>query len=187
MNREPTTKIALSLKEEAFAAGGYEYYQLFGRSMAPVLMEKDKLFVKSVPIASLRFGDVIVYEIGGKVVVHRLIKKKQKSDGTWRLWTKGDNVSVLDKPVKEDVVIGRVDRILRDNQEWDLTCSIHQFLNILIGLFSLIDAWAWSLVIRVKTFFCPNLQPKPFLKRRVRLVLALPRSLISHFYKGKTS
>lgn len=86
-----------------------------GVSMQPLLYDKKKKKATQVlvePISGeIRKGDLILFEHGGKFIIHRLIKIKQ--DGN--MITRGDNCLTCEH-IKRENILGAVTQIYRKNR-----------------------------------------------------------------------
>ncbi|MCS7140141.1 MAG: signal peptidase I [Candidatus Nezhaarchaeota archaeon] len=79
-----------------------------GRSMIPTFHEGDVVLVVGVKPSDIRVGDIIVYKVSDKLIIHRVIEISI-NDGKYFFRTKGDNNPVPDlNLVSEDQVVGRV-------------------------------------------------------------------------------
>jgi len=85
-----------------------------GISMLPTLREGDIVFITRPPPEAIKPGDVIIYDAGGKLIIHRVIDVRIKGEEYYYV-TKGDNnpgpdIFYFDNGigVPYDRVIGRV-------------------------------------------------------------------------------
>lgn len=82
-------------------------FDVVGTSMWPTLHAADKVTVAHSN--AYRRGDLILFDDGAQLVVHRLLDV----DSQGRYITKGDNRRTLDAPVSADQILGRVITIVR--------------------------------------------------------------------------
>lgn len=83
---------------------GIEYKEILSGSMSPVINVGDIVFIKDVSMDDIEINDVIAYDLGESVIVHRVVERTE--DG---LITKGDAVSQKDaNVVKEENINGKV-------------------------------------------------------------------------------
>jgi len=75
-----------------------------GSSMRPLIPPGGLVRVTPATAASVRPGDVVLVDTGGRLVCHRLVY----TDGD-RVVTRGDDVHDNDPPLPAAAVIGRVD------------------------------------------------------------------------------
>ena len=83
-------------------------------SMKPTLLPGDRVHVIPAQMGCLQPGDVAVYDRGGELICHRLLRS-----GEFR----GDNCIDVDPPVEPETVVGKVVRIERngvivDDEAW---------------------------------------------------------------------
>ena len=91
------------------SSGDTSLYLLEGGSMRPAFRDGDLLVMKKVPLASLKPGNVIVFDSPGhqKTVIHRIIGFRDTARERLLL-TRGDNSGRPDEPVRQQFVKGRV-------------------------------------------------------------------------------
>jgi len=82
--------------------------RITSRSMVPTLRAGDEIAVEPVPFEALRTGDVILFELMGQLICHRLV---EVSNG--RLLTRGDAASSGGLWIGRDQVLGKVVNIRR--------------------------------------------------------------------------
>jgi len=78
-----------------------------GTSMRPALRPGDRIVVQKTPVEQLQVGDLVVFRRENVVITHRLLRGKDD-----QLLTKGDNMRLLDPPVRAEAVLGRADQLL---------------------------------------------------------------------------
>lgn len=84
---------------------GYDgYFDVSGLSMTPFIKPKDKVLV--APKKRYKFGDVIVFQNGSRLIIHRILVRGNK-----KIFTKGDHNFQGDGWVKKKDVLGRVESI----------------------------------------------------------------------------
>ncbi|MEW6584091.1 MAG: hypothetical protein AB1442_00595 [Nitrospirota bacterium] len=80
-----------------------------GRSMGSFLQGGEILTIRKVLPSSLRRGDLIFFKTPqGHPVMHRIIKKKKGRRGELVFRTRGDALRLVDGPVHEDRILGKV-------------------------------------------------------------------------------
>ena len=103
----------LSLFEDLLNRGVLLRVRATGRSMIPLLHGGEILTIRKVPASSLRKGDLVFFKNrGGHPVIHRIVRK-QKYNNTFTFQTRGHALIVLDEPVPEGEILGRVCRLER--------------------------------------------------------------------------
>jgi len=95
---------------------GLLFLETAGISMRPFLMGGEKLIVKRTPLFDLRLGDLILYRISDQLICHRLIKKT-KVGGRWFLYIRPDASLTLCDLVSEEMFMGRVIGVIKNNKE----------------------------------------------------------------------
>jgi signal peptidase I len=114
-----------------------------GNSMTPFLQGGEILTIKKVPYKTLRKGDVIFFKSpDGFPVMHRIIAKKQQEDDTYIFTTKGDAVVIIDEPVREKDILGKVCKIERTASDSkrnhvDMEMPVWKGINFSLALVSL--------------------------------------------------
>jgi signal peptidase I len=101
----------IKLFEDILNGGLTLRVKVTGKSMAPVLQGGEILTIKKTPSRSLHIGDLIFFKtLYGVPVLHRIVGKHREKD---RLvfQTKGDAFIIMDQPVIEQNIIGKVCRI----------------------------------------------------------------------------
>ena len=91
---------------------GYTFFEVASGSMEPTLKINDVILVK-IDNADLKKGDIIAFYSENIVITHRILF----IDGTI-ITVKGDNNSVVDKPIVKEQVIGKVVKILPELGVW---------------------------------------------------------------------
>ncbi len=93
------------LFEDVLRRGSFLRLKVYGGSMEPFLRGGEVLTVRKVPYHFLKRGDLILFRNShGNAVIHRIIRKRKCG----MVQTKGDAAISLDKPVREDEVLGKV-------------------------------------------------------------------------------
>ncbi|OGP91738.1 MAG: signal peptidase I [Deltaproteobacteria bacterium RBG_16_54_18] len=84
-----------------------------GYSMSPFIKDGDVLTIAPLQGSSPRFGDVMVFThpTTGKLVIHRLIGKREGS-----YLTKGDNAPEADGLISKAAILGQVVRVERNGR-----------------------------------------------------------------------
>jgi len=94
-----------------------------GGSMIPFLRQGDTVSI--CPGKSCRPGDIILWQAGDALVLHRVVVKKNG----W-LITKGDSLGRLDSPVPQEQILGRAVARERDGR----LCPLNIFMQRWLGL-----------------------------------------------------
>lgn len=89
----------------------YTVFQVGSNSMAPTITTNDILIVKLTK--DINKDDIITFFSDDKIVTHRVIEINNKT-----YMTKGDANNTMDNPVTEDMVIGKVSKIIVNGGTW---------------------------------------------------------------------
>jgi len=97
------------LRETLTQGGKRAVITVASNSMEPVLREGDRITIEGADPSRLRRGDIVVYEspLAG-LVVHRLMWKVPPFGEPRVVFTKGDALPYLDRPVAVRGLLGRV-------------------------------------------------------------------------------
>ncbi|MGC2064323.1 MAG: signal peptidase I [Thermodesulfovibrionales bacterium] len=113
LTSEKTKADTHQLCGEILSGGAGLRIRVTGRSMKPFLKGGEILTIRRVSCASLRKGDLILFDSQGALVLHRIIKKVYSDKGTLMFQTQGDAMRAADGPVHQDKVLGKVLKIER--------------------------------------------------------------------------
>ena len=80
-----------------------------GTSMLPSLWPFETIVVRRIDTAGARVGDVVLFERGGELIVHRVVAAGR--DATWI--TRGDALPTNDPPVDASALLGVVTSVHR--------------------------------------------------------------------------
>jgi signal peptidase I len=104
----------LGLFREILQQGTDLRVRVTGRSMRPFLRGGEVLTIRRTPSLFLRKGDLILFRNSHEEpVLHRILSRRKKEDGTFCFTTKGDALLSFDEEIHEDSVLGRVLQIQR--------------------------------------------------------------------------
>lgn len=115
-----------------------------GESMKPFLKGGDIVTIRKVYIKEINIGDLILFrDNNGLPVLHRIVSRKKNHNGEITFITKGDRLILIDDPITEDMVLGKVIRIEKLSsrkvfKSMNLESSIWKTINFLISLPSLL-------------------------------------------------
>lgn len=89
--------------------------EILSASMEPTICTGDVVYINlNVPYDSIKTGDIIAYQNGNMMVVHRVIEVGE--DG---LITKGDNSNEIDiNPVNEKMYMGRIKHWMKSGSDF---------------------------------------------------------------------
>ena len=108
---------AIDVIEEVLASGGEFKMYPKGNSMLPLIKAgADAVVLKKVAISDLKKNDIAFYKRdNGQFVLHRIMKCE--ADGTFTMC--GDNQLYLERGIKGDQIICKVDRIYKKEKLLD--------------------------------------------------------------------
>lgn len=107
------------LLREWISAREPAWLPLNGRSMAPFLPSGSRVLVSKTAAGQIGCGDLLVYELEGRLICHRVLRRKTQGDRYLYL-TKGDGRQTIASWVAEEQVLGKVPRVEREGQLVDL-------------------------------------------------------------------
>lgn len=113
---------------------GYTFFEVATGSMNPTIQIGDVIVVKITK--EIQENDIIVYKDGKSIITHRLIKKDDNE-----LIAKGDANNSEDKPIQENMVLGRVEKIIPKLGIWRKILTSPEIVGLillLIAIFSLV-------------------------------------------------
>ena len=108
-----THKIKLSA--EILRAGGSVRLRVLGTSMLPSIWPGDVISIDGRAIASVRSGDIVLYEANDGFFVHRLVEKLGIENQAYWI-TRGDAMPQSDPAVPESHLLGYVSSICRSGR-----------------------------------------------------------------------
>ena len=95
----------------------YQLIAIASNSMNPAFYRGDAIIMQKVDAnerKNIKIGEVIVYNLDGAYVVHRVIEKKETISGGYIYKTKGDNNNAPDtKMVEASQVVGKTSLIVK--------------------------------------------------------------------------
>lgn len=120
------------LRKEAIKSGHSVQTVASGTSMFPYLRKGDILIVEPASMATIKRGDVVVFEVGEKWIAHR-VTHIHSMDGAIQLTTRGDARISSDPAINKTNYIGLVSTIERDFKKISLR-SFRKKLNSQVHL-----------------------------------------------------
>ena len=109
---------------------GYTFFEVATGSMSPTIEIGDVVIVKITK--QVEEEDIIVYIDGESIITHRLIEK----DGD-KLIAKGDANNSEDKPIDENMVLGKVTKIISKLGTWRKVFTSTEVVGLIIVLITL--------------------------------------------------
>lgn len=114
-------------KKEYANIFGYSFFEVATGSMSPTIEVGDVVITKITK--DVNENDVIVYKDGESIITHRLIEKNEEE-----IITRGDANNSEDKPIKENMIIGQVIKIIPQLGTWQKILSSPEILVLIIML-----------------------------------------------------
>ena len=109
---------------------GYTFFEVATASMYPTIEIGDVVIVKITK--EVQQNDIIVYIDGESIITHRLIEKNDKE-----LIAKGDANNSQDKPIHEDMVLGKVEKIVSKLGVWRKIFTSPEVVGLIVILITL--------------------------------------------------
>ena len=103
----------LSLVFEALRLHGYCRFQVSGNSMLPAIWPGETVLIQSRAVEQLSSGDIVFYEMAGRVFLHRLREVRSESTGV-QLITRGDAMQQADPPIPAERLLGVLASVRRN-------------------------------------------------------------------------
>jgi signal peptidase I len=109
---ESKQEARLDLAAEVLHRFGEVRLVAHGSSMIPSIYPGDLLTVRSESVTNARSGEIVLFLLGGRFFVHRVMRKWPQRDRVL-FATRGDALPQEDPPVDASQLLGRVTAILR--------------------------------------------------------------------------
>lgn len=116
---------------------GYTFFEVATASMSPTIEIGDVVVVKITK--DVEENDIIVYKDEKSIITHRLIEKKETE-----LIARGDANNSDDKPIKEEMLLGKVIKIVPELGIWRkifITPEVAGLIITLLILFGIATAF----------------------------------------------
>lgn len=111
-----------ALVTHALAAGLSVRCTATGQSMEPAILDGETIVVEPVRAEALAVGMVVLAEVGGRTLVHRVIALERDASGALAgVRMQGDALSAPDPSGKPQDIRGRVTAVMRDGAELPLS------------------------------------------------------------------
>lgn len=109
---------------------GYTFFEVATASMYPTIEIGDIVVVEITK--EIEKNDIIVYTDGENIITHRLIEKNDNE-----LIAKGDANNSEDKPIQEEMVLGKVIKIVPKLGIWRKVFTSSEVMGLVIVLITL--------------------------------------------------
>lgn len=110
---------------------GYTFFEVATASMFPTIEIGDVVVVEITK--DVQQNDIIVYKDGESIITHRLIEKNGDE-----LIAKGDANNSEDKPINENMVLGKVIKIVPKLGTWRKVFTSTEVVGLIIVLITLL-------------------------------------------------
>lgn len=110
---------------------GYTFFEVATASMYPTIEIGDVVVVKITK--DVEKNNIIVYQDGKDIITHRLVEKENNE-----LIAKGDANNSEDKPINEDMLLGKVIKIIPQLGTWRKILISPEVLKLIVILLFLI-------------------------------------------------
>ncbi len=125
--KEKTRYIKNILKEKS-----YIVLKISGKSMFPLIEDKDKILVLKVYQEEISYGDIILCQIKDRLLVHRIVYLKKE-----RIFTKGDANIERDEIFPFKNILGKIVAIQKGRRWMFIDNKIWGIINKMIAFYSL--------------------------------------------------
>jgi len=98
--------------------------------MRPFINNGDILSIEPIEATKVQIGDVILFRQGGRVFVHRAVKRHIENEVM--LIVKGDSHLRPDRPVHPDQVLGKATSIEREGKKINLDRGVLKLAGVLL-------------------------------------------------------
>ena len=115
------------LKNDYSNIFGYTFFEVATGSMANTIEIGDVVVVELTN--EVNENDIIVYKDGKSIITHRLIKKNDEE-----LIAKGDANNSEDKPIQEEMVLGKVEKIIPKLGIWRKILTSPEIVSLILIL-----------------------------------------------------
>ena len=109
---------------------GYTFFEVATASMYPTIGIEDVVIVKITK--EVEPTDIIVYKDGESIITHRLIEKNEDE-----LIAKGDANNSEDKPINQNMVLGKVTKIIPKLGTWRKVFTSTEIVGLILILITL--------------------------------------------------
>ena len=109
---------------------GYTFFEVATASMYPTIQIGDVVIVNITK--QVEKNDIIVYIDGESIITHRLVEKNEN-----KLIAKGDANNSEDKPIDENMVLGKVTKIIPKLGTWRKVFTSTEVVGLILVLITL--------------------------------------------------
>ncbi len=137
MDSENISPIVLDLLKETLSEGKRMTIQASGNSMFPTIFPGDWITIQRIPFSEICLGDIILFKIEDKMVIHRVLRKEQVINTIFKFYTKGDFRWWKEPSIMEDSYYAKViicGKSFSRQFSWRIINALMKFLQIKIDL-----------------------------------------------------
>lgn len=122
---------------------GWAFLRVSGKSMFPWIRPDDLVFLRRARPEDVTRGDVIVFEMGGALCVHRVLSLQNNSaaNGGLAFITKGDATADADDVVSSAEFHGKVEFVYRRNREIRIAAGWRKYFGKFLAFISPATRW----------------------------------------------
>jgi hypothetical protein len=102
-----------SLLAECLRRFGAARLRVGGTSMLPAIRPRDVLVIEPRPLQQIRVSDIVLFTLGDRLFVHRVVRKGTDESGAPTLVTRGDTHREDDLPISASQLLGQVVAVWR--------------------------------------------------------------------------
>lgn len=147
-----------SLVRESLDSGKTLQFIVSTSSMLPFVRPGDKITVNKSDLASMKRGDIVLFDKDNELCVHRFLSRAPGTEGV--VITKGDDSFAIDQPIDEGQILGRVVEIEREGRRYDLERRSSRMANMARGALSHLEWRAYRILRKPVMPQRPPLSPK---------------------------
>jgi hypothetical protein len=118
----------LDISIELLRAGYSVRFRPSGHSMRPTILDGEVVTVAPISAHAIRRSDILLYQIKGRVIAHRVTGIKKRQDAGYSFILRGDALACAER-VEEEQVLGRVVAVERDGRRLSLTSQRAKLLH----------------------------------------------------------
>jgi phage repressor protein C with HTH and peptisase S24 domain len=115
-------------------------FNVSGTSMFPLIREGDILLAEKRGAVSFSWGDILLYETGGKFFAHRLIWKFRNA-----YLMKADTHFSFERINKEQIK-GKVEALARNGRVIDLVAPLNKVFSVFLAVFLFPVSFVYNLI-----------------------------------------
>jgi hypothetical protein len=110
---ELLTPAGPSLLAESLRRFGAARLRVGGTSMLPAIRPRDVLVIEPRPLQQIRVSDIVLFTLGDRLFVHRVVRTAVDESGALTLVTRGDTHREDDLPISASQLLGEVVTVWR--------------------------------------------------------------------------